>query len=342
MNAPRLLLLFSLFCFSVAPTFAQSGEIPQPLPMLFPAGIDIPYDPTDPWPGAGGASPYQSATCAHWENDGLQLTRYRDELWVFYNPQGGHVFCGIPIPYPYPDDPLDIGAVGGSSPGPAFSPAEEGVESQTVILGDFTVRSLSTLSAVELARAQEEGVIPHQRRVDGGYVLGFPAAPITIVLFSDYACPYCQIYEEEIIAPIIEEYVATGRARLEYRFFPTVDYQTGGKHSKLAACVGELAGERFWSGHIYLYQRAARGRLFSYNTGQLLADEMGLDYQRLKQCTESVTQVAIDTALGQAAGVSGTPMISFRYAADDFALTPAQPALALEALSTIIRKAPHR
>ncbi|MCY4106091.1 MAG: thioredoxin domain-containing protein [Chloroflexi bacterium] len=336
----RLLLFAALSCFAFAPniTSAQSDDPPKPLPMLFPAGIDIPYDPTDPWPGPDGAPPDNRAACAHWENDGLQLTRFRDELWVFFNPQDGHVFCGIPIPYPYPDDPLDIGAVGSSSPGPSFSTAE----GPAVSLVGFTVRSLSALSAAELARAQDEGIIPHQRRVDGGYVLGFPAAPITIVLFSDYACPYCQVYEEEIVAPIIEEYVATGRARLEYRFFPTVDYQTGGKHSKLAACVGELAGERFWAGHTYLYQRAARGRLFSYNTGQLLADEMGLDYQRLKQCTESVTQVAIDTALGQAAGVSGTPMISFRYATEDRALTAAQPALSLEALSAIIKKAPHR
>lgn len=344
----RFLLLVILLCLAAAPAAAQSGDTPQPYPMIFPAGIDIPYDPADPWPAdlrsglSGAGNPALSASgaeCAHWDNDGLQLIRYRDELWVFFNPQGGRVFCGIPIPYPYPSSaPVDIGDIGAASPGPALSAPE----AAPVHYVNFTVRSLSALSVTELARAPEEGIIPHQRLVDGGYVLGFPTAPITLVLFSDYACPYCQVYEEEIIAPFVEQYVATGRARLEYRFFLTVDYQTGGKHSKLAACVGELAGERFWAGHEFLYQRAARGRLFSYNTGQLLADEMGLDYQRLKQCTESVTQVAIDVAFGQAVGVRATPMISFRYLANDQEITEAQPALSLENLGAIVKKAPHR
>lgn len=347
---PRLLLLITLLCLGFAPVFAQSGATPQPYPMIFPAGIDIPYDPADPWPAdlrsglSGAGNTTSGAECADWENDGLQLIRFRDELWVFFNPQGGRVFCGIPIPYPYPatsddiDDLSDIGAIGGASPGPALGVPE----GAPVHYGNFNIRPLSALSVTELARAQDEGIIPHQRMIDGGYVLGFPSAPVTLVLFSDYACPYCQVYEEEIIIPFVERYVATGQARLEYRFFLTVDYQTGGKHSKLAACVGELAGERFWAGHHYLYQRAARGRLFSFNTGQLLADEVGLDYQRLKQCTESVTQVAIDVSLGQAVGVNGTPMISFRYLADDLRISEAQPALSLEDLSTIVKKAPHR
>ena len=350
MKVSRLLLFITLLCLAAAPVFAQHGDTPQPYPMLFPAGINLPYDPADPWPSdlrSGLPGVGNGAECAHWENDGLQLIRFRDELWVFFNPQGGRVFCGIPIPYPYPataddrdtfDDLSEIGASGGASPGPALSVPE----GESVEYVSFRIRSLSALSVTELARARDEGVIPHQRMVDGAYVLGFPSAPVTLVLFSDYACPYCQVYEEEIIAPFVEQYVATGRARLEYRFFPTVDFQTGGKHSKLAACVGELAGERFWAGHHYLYQRAARGRLFSFNTGQLLADEVGLDYQRLKQCTESVTQVAIDVSLGQAVGVNGTPMISFRYLADDQALSEARPALSLENLDAIVKKAPHR
>ena len=287
MNASRLrwprnlLLLAALAGFTVAAVSAQEGDTPvAPYPMLFPAGIDLPYDAAEPWdaPAAGSVTP-ANYTCATWENGGLELIRYRDELWIFFDPQGGPqggqwVFCGIPLPYPYPslsaergeigsDVNSDSDAISGSSG--ASSDASEAIPRSSsgpagapVIVGDFTIRALADLSVAELARAQEDRVIPHERLADGGYVLGFPAAPITIVVFSDYACPYCLVYEQEVIAQVVGIFVATGRARLEYRFFPTVDFRTGGYLSKLAACVGELAEERFWAGHAFLYARAGR------------------------------------------------------------------------------------
>ena len=335
----RSLTIAFLLFFFVAAVTAQEDDTPQAFPMLFPAGIDIPYDPDDPWPwptsaAAPSSRAVASAECAHWENDGLQLIRYREELWIFFNPQGGRVFCGIPVPYPYPSSPADVGEFSGSSASALSTP-----ERPPVFLGNFAIRPLAQLSVAELARAQEDGVIPHQRLSDGGFTLGFPAAPITIVVFSDYACPYCRVYEEEIISQVVKIFVATGRARLEYRFFPTVDYQTGGELSKLAACVGELEDERFWAGHAFLYQRAARGRLYSYNTGQLLADETAVDYQTLKQCVETVAQVSVDVALGQSVGVRGTPMVSFRYLADGQSLSPARRALPFAELSAIIKQA---
>ncbi len=338
----RILCIAFLGLFSVAAVTAQDDDtIPQPYPMLFPAGINIPYDSDDPWLSPTGAvgSPdtVGNFECAHWENSGLQLIPYRNELWIFFHPQDDQfVFCGIPLPYPYPASPANISEKANGENALSIP------ERPQAILGNFTIRPLADLSVAELARAQEDGVIPHQRLADGGFILGFPSAPITIVSFSDYACPHCQTYEEDIIAQVIEIFVATGRARVEYRFFPTIDYRSGGYHSKLAACVGELAEEHFWVGHAFLYQRASRGRLSFGNTGHLLAEATGLEYQALQECTRTVTQVDVDVALGQSAGVRGTPMLSFRYLADGLSLTPARRALPFAELSAIIKQAPHR
>lgn len=204
------------------------------------------------------------------------------------------------------------------------------------IVGDYTIRALSELSDSELVNAMSEGVIPHQRLADGGFVLGFPSAPVTVVAFEDFACSHCQAYESTI-AQLIETYVATGRARFEYRFFPTTDQRTGGYHSKLAACVGELAEERFWLAHEFLYARGSSGRLYSEDTGRLLAEETGVDYAELLECTQTVRQVGIDVQLGTNIGVRGTPAVALRY--PDGQLTQAQGAPSFPQLSAIIEAA---
>ena len=130
-----------------------------------------------------------------------------------------------------------------------------------------------------------------------------------------------------------------GRAS-EYRFFPTTDQSTGGYHSKLAACVGELAQERFWVAHEFLYARGSSGRLFSDDTGRLLAEESGVEYDELLSCTQEVRQVQIDTQLGISIGVRGTPTLAFRYA--DGQMTQAQGAPNFGQLSAIIEAATLR
>ena len=44
------------------------------------------------------------------------------------------------------------------------------------IVGDYSIRSLSELSESDLNSAVSDGIIPHQRLADGGFVLGFPEA----------------------------------------------------------------------------------------------------------------------------------------------------------------------
>lgn len=204
------------------------------------------------------------------------------------------------------------------------------------VVGDYTIRPLSELSEGDLSSAVADGVIPHQRLPDGGFVLGFPSAPITVVAFEDFACSHCQAYESTV-ARVIETYVATGRARFEYRFFPTTDQRTGGYHSKLAACVGELAEERFWVAHEFLYARASSGRLYTDDTGRLLAEETGVEYDELLECTQTVRQVGIDVQLGTSIGVRGTPTIAFRYR--DGQITQAQGAPGFPQLSALIEAA---
>ena len=79
--------------------------------------------------------------------------------------------------------------------------------------------------------------IQQSRLADGGFVIGSPDAPITIVEFADFACPHCQDYSSTM-KQLVEDYVATGMARLEYRMFVSAaDPVYGPYTAQLAECA---------------------------------------------------------------------------------------------------------
>lgn len=154
--------------------------------------------------------------------------------------------------------------------------------------------------------------VEYSRGDDGAFVMGSPDAPITLIEFADFACPHCQRYRPAI-SQFIETYVETGRARLEFRFFPTA----GGEMTILAAQAAECADEQrpgaFWQAHELLYEYALSGRYTSRIPGQLAGD-LALDEAAILACMETADQIAIDVAFARAVGVSGTPAILIRYA----------------------------
>jgi len=135
----------------------------------------------------------------------------------------------------------------------------------------------------------------------GKYVRGDAAAPVTIVEFADYQCPYCA-QEEPILQRLLRDYES--RIRLVFH-----DYPVGHPHSmelaQAARCAGEQGG--FWAMHDFLFKRAETvdiGRLAQY------ASSLGLDGEALDACVKSGRyrkSVEADAAAAQKAGVRGTP-----------------------------------
>ncbi len=147
------------------------------------------------------------------------------------------------------------------------------------------------------------------RRADGGFVLGDADAPLTIVVFEDFLCGHCQMYQDTLHL-FIETYVASGSASFEYRFFPVVHPQLSNATAALAECVGWQDLGKFWDAHDLLFQFAAAGSLD--NISGKLADLLDLDAEALDDCQERAMQYLIDIPLGQAIGISGTPAIRAR------------------------------
>lgn len=153
------------------------------------------------------------------------------------------------------------------------------------------------------------------RAPDGAFVLGNPAAPITLVVFSDFVCPHCITYESTI-QEFIRQFVARGQAKLEYRMFPTA----GGDLTRFAGQIAECADEAhpglFWEVRDFL-DDLARTEQYSQDLGQRIANEFALNYAELLSCSTVAQQVTTDVAFGRDQDITGTPAVRVRYGDED-------------------------
>jgi protein-disulfide isomerase len=153
--------------------------------------------------------------------------------------------------------------------------------------------------------------LPQSRTEDGAYVIGNPDAPITVVEFADWACPHCQEYRPTI-ERFIEQYVATGLAKFEFRVFPTAGGQYTVFAGQMADCAENQQEGAFWRAYPILY-RLAETHQWSDEVGRDLANQLGLNYSEMLTCaSEESNRVTTDSAYGQARGVSGTPAVMIR------------------------------
>lgn len=189
-----------------------------------------------------------------------------------------------------------------------------GVIAVVAVVAVAAILVSNTSGTVQGARFDYASMSP-ERLEDGGFIIGDPDAPITVVEFADFMCSHCQSYKSTM-EQLIEEHVATGNARFEYRLFPTVDRQ-GFTHG-LAECAAEDDPVNFWVAHDILFDIAPR---WNQESGQEFADRMGLNYGELLNCVREADQFMTDAQLGQRAGVTGTPAIRIRLG-DESQLRP--------------------
>lgn len=168
--------------------------------------------------------------------------------------------------------------------------------------------------------------IPTSRTSDGGFILGDPEAPITIVAFEDFLCPHCQSYQPTI-KEFIAQYVATGQAKFEYRMLPAVDPTYSAVAASLAECTSELGGS-FWEAHDLLFTIASSQR-FNDTAARNFAERIGIPYAQLLDCQPDALQYQTDQALAREIGVTGTPTVLVRIGdgAPQRGLVSSRPAL---------------
>ncbi len=132
--------------------------------------------------------------------------------------------------------------------------------------------------------------------------LGPDGAPITIVEFSDYECPYCK-RAEPVVKQILERYPE--QVRFVYRHFPLGFHAQAKGAAEAASCADEQG--RFWEYHAMLFEKSPA---LDAEALRRYAAELGLDAERFGSCLDEgrVSEVVQnDLEAGQRLGVQGTP-----------------------------------
>jgi protein-disulfide isomerase len=131
---------------------------------------------------------------------------------------------------------------------------------------------------------------------------GTPKAPVTIVEFSDFQCPYC-VRARPAVKRVRDEY--GDRVRFVFRHFPLDFHAQAQKAGEAAACAGEQG--KFWEMHDLLWENTSKLQVADLKAH---AAALGLDGAAFGACLDSgrhASLVESDLAAGQGYGVSGTP-----------------------------------
>jgi protein-disulfide isomerase len=127
-------------------------------------------------------------------------------------------------------------------------------------------------------------------------------APVTIVEFSDYECPYC-VRAEETVKEVLATY--PGKVRLVYRDYPLPMHAKAPKAAEAAHCAADQG--KYWEMHDKLLANAQK---LDVSDLKAHAREVGLDGGKFDQCLDSSEKAKVvegHKKAGEEAGVSGTP-----------------------------------
>jgi len=135
---------------------------------------------------------------------------------------------------------------------------------------------------------------------------GEKTAPVTLIEFSDYQCPFCRRHAQTVMPELIKNYVDTGKVRFVMREYPIANLHPRAEAAAVAVlCAGDQG--QYWGMHDALFnnQKANKDEDF-----KAMANTLGLDSNAFDTCLASGkfdAQIKADLAEGQKLGISGTP-----------------------------------
>ncbi len=188
---------------------------------------------------------------------------------------------------------------------------------------------------------QQSDVEVNPQVLEAAYRKGSPDAPVTIIEFSDYQCPFCQRWFNDTY-PQLQPYIEDGTVQLIFVDFPLNIHPEAPAAHQAARCAGEFNGnDGYWTMHDALFNSLSRwsGQADIAAILKEVADEAELDGAAIQTCVESERyKEQVDAGLNEGIrlGVSGTPT----FFINGTRLVGAQPWSAFEPFITQASNAP--
>ena len=145
--------------------------------------------------------------------------------------------------------------------------------------------------------------------VGDSYFKGSADAPVTIIEFSDFECPFCERFYTQTLPSITSEYIDTGKVKLIYKQFPLGFHQNAQKAAEATECAGEVGGnDAFYAMHDAIFEGGTN--TLSVDKYKKYASNMGIDTASFNTCLDSgkyAQATQDDLKYGSSKGVRGTP-----------------------------------
>jgi len=185
-----------------------------------------------------------------------------------------------------------------------------------LIVGAFAYYELQPVAAIQKADARTR---PNVNRNS----TGDPKAPVKLVEFSDFQCPYCKQFWTTTEAQVISSYVTTGKVFYTYRSagnWVSGNIGDGGVESQNSAMAAYCAADqnKYWQMHDALFTNVLGEDAGSFTSRRLqsIAQNIGLDMNAFNSCYSSqkyLDQVNQDFKDAQTSGIQGTPWFVLTY-----------------------------
>lgn len=171
----------------------------------------------------------------------------------------------------------------------------------------WSQRSAQEVAAVQMPDVSKYTSVPHD-----GRFLGDPNAPVHVIEWGDYQCPACKSFEQRFFPTIVEQYIATGKVRWEFRDFAFIGAEST-RAAEAAYCA--LDQGKFWEFHAALYANQTGENVGAFSDRRLeeIARVVGLDVGQFRSCLRDGThkeEVQQMIREAQSLGVRATPSFS--------------------------------
>lgn len=185
------------------------------------------------------------------------------------------------------------------------------ISSKGGLLADLTDNSKTEVPDQGVPEVDPETLEVVDVSIDDDAIFGDIDAPVTIVEFSDFQCPYCESFYKETLPLLISNYVETGKVRIIYRDFPLSGHPEANLAAQAAECVrNESDDTGYYAFHDWLFENVS---VWSQKVDAMeilitaAQDNLNVDIRSCVENSEMADEVNADMTAGRGYGVTGTP-----------------------------------